>query len=187
MNNQGITAGDDPGNHISENGAGDDPAPANGNGAKTSPQMDFVSGLILFLVSAYALYESVYMPHFAEGFEGYLSSPGLTPGLLSVGLLIMSTVLMWRGRRFTLGFNIARPNMESWRMMLALFIVIGYVILLKAVGYVIATFLMMATFQTVFSRRRSPKYILIWCIGLSAVLTAVLYYIFAEIFLIPMP
>lgn len=162
-------------------------APGNGANGRKSPEMDFIAGLVLFLVAGYALYESVYMPHFAKGFEGYLSSPGLTPGLLSVGLLIMSAVLMWRGRTFKLSFNISRPHIETWRMLLALFIVVGYVILLKALGYVIATFLMMATFQTVFSRRRSPKYILIWCIGLSAVLTAALYYVFAHIFLIPMP
>jgi hypothetical protein len=36
-------------------------------------------------------------------------------------------------------------------------------------------------------RKRNLRFVLIWGLGLSAVLTAILWYVFSEIFLIPLP
>jgi hypothetical protein len=55
------------------------------------------------------------------------------------------------------------------------------------IGYAAATFLLLLAFQTVFVRKRDLRLLLIWGGGLSAVLTAALWYVFSEIFLIPLP
>ncbi|GAB5377161.1 MAG: hypothetical protein AcusKO_36230 [Acuticoccus sp.] len=55
------------------------------------------------------------------------------------------------------------------------------------IGYPIATFLILFIFQTVFAARHDLKFIVIWGFGLSAVLTVILYYLFAEFFFIPLP
>ena len=44
-----------------------------------------------------------------------------------------------------------------------------------------------AIFQIAFAQQRTLKSILIWGFGLSAVLTVVLYYLFGEVFFIPLP
>lgn len=36
-------------------------------------------------------------------------------------------------------------------------------------------------------RRREPVFIAVWGVGLSAVITAALYWLFGEFFLIPLP
>ena len=46
---------------------------------------------------------------------------------------------------------------------------------------------MLLVFQTVFSYRRDWRFILVWAVGLSVVLTAVLYWLFAKVFQIPLP
>jgi hypothetical protein len=55
------------------------------------------------------------------------------------------------------------------------------------IGYPVATFLLLFAFQTIFVARRDLKFLLIWAGGLSLVLTAALYYVFGQIFLIPLP
>jgi hypothetical protein len=46
---------------------------------------------------------------------------------------------------------------------------------------------MLLCFQSAFARSWSLRYLLVWCLGLSGLLTAVLWYVFARIFLIPIP
>jgi hypothetical protein len=62
-----------------------------------------------------------------------------------------------------------------------------YVLVMPWIGYALATFLMLFAFQTIFVGRRDLKFLLIWGGGLSLVLTAALYYVFGQIFLIPLP
>jgi len=47
--------------------------------------------------------------------------------------------------------------------------------------------LMLAAFQYIFGKKRDLKYVLVFCIGLSAVVTMVLYYVFGVVFMIPLP
>ena len=148
---------------------------------------DFAAGLVLGLIALYTLIDSIRMPYYESGERGPLSSPGLTPGLLSLGLLLLSLVLMFRARGFAWRLAVTRPTPEAWRVLAVLAILVVYVALLKPLGYVIATFVMLAVFQFIFARRRTLAYVLIFCLGLSAVVTAALYYAFAVFFLIPLP
>ena len=159
------------------------------SGKYRTPVNDFVVGLVIFLIALYALIESIKMPYYEQGERGPLSSPGLTPGLLSLGLMVMALVLMFRGRanKFNFRLKLVRPAFETWRVLIVLLILVTYVALLRPLGYTIATFLMMAIFQFVFARRRTLSYVLLYCLGLSAVVTSALYFVFAVFFLIPIP
>jgi hypothetical protein len=146
---------------------------------------DFLVGLIIFAISLYTLIESVRMPFYGDA--GALSSPGLTPGLVSLFLLVLSAALMLRSRHFrtTLGgFSI---DVETKRVLTVFLIIFVYIAAMPWIGYVPATFLMLLAFQTIFAKQRTLAFLLIWGIGLSAVLTAALYYLFGQIFLIPLP
>jgi len=146
---------------------------------------DFVAGLVIFVISLYALIVSIRMPYFGDA--GALSSPGLTPGLIALFMLLLSAVLMLRSRRFRLPFTLAAPSVEARRVLTVFGLVFLYVLLMPWIGYAVATFLMLFAFQTIFVARRDLKFLLIWAGGLSLALTAALTYVFGNIFLIPLP
>lgn len=146
---------------------------------------DFLVGLIIFAISLYTLIESVLMPYYGD--SGALSSPGLTPGLVSLFLLALSAALMLRSRNFRFVFHGIGTTPEARRVLTVFAIIFVYIAVMPWTGYVMATFLMLLAFQLIFAKLRTISFILIWGIGLSAALTAALYYLFGEIFLIPLP
>jgi hypothetical protein len=146
---------------------------------------DFLAGLVIFLISLYVLIESYRMPFYGD--SGALGSPGLTPGLIALFMMVLSAALMWRSRVFRVPFMLALPDESARRVLMVLGLVVAYVALMPRIGYAPATFLLLLAFQMVFARKRDLRILLIWGIGLSAVLTAVLWYVFSDIFLIPLP
>ena len=164
--------------------SGQDPSPLEGPGPHDSAG-DFFAGVVVFLIGAYAVFEAVRMPYFGD--SGLWGAPGLTPGLLGVLLVGLSLLLIVRARRFrfsSIKFSFDQPMQ---RAALTFGIIVAYVVALPLIGYVAATFVMMLVFQTVFSHRRDWRFILVWAVGLSVVLTAVLYWLFAKVFQIPLP
>jgi hypothetical protein len=146
---------------------------------------DFVAGLAIFVVSLYTLITSLRMPYYGDA--GALSSPGLTPGLISLFMLALSAALMLRSRPFRLPLTLALPSLEARRVLSVFGLVFLYVLLMPWIGYAVATFLMLFAFQTIFTARRNLRFLLIWAGGLSLILTAALYYEFGQIFMIPLP
>ena len=146
---------------------------------------DFVAGLVIFLIALYTGYESIRMPFYGD--SGVWGSPGLTPGLISGVLLLLSGLLMFRARRFArhhVGISISPVMMRGFGTFA---LIIAYVAAIPYAGYVPATFVMLFVFQLVYAKSRNLSFLIIWALGLSVVLTGVLYYVFAELFLIPMP
>ena len=162
-----------------------DPETASADAPLRKAGADFVAGLVIFVVSLYTLIVSIRMPYFGDA--GALSSPGLTPGLISLFMLVLSAVLMLRSRPFRLPFVLAAPSIEARRVLTVFGLVFLYVLLMPWIGYAITTFLMLFAFQTIFTARRDLKFLLVWAGGLSLALTAALTYIFGQIFLIPLP
>ncbi|MEM7023556.1 MAG: tripartite tricarboxylate transporter TctB family protein [Pseudomonadota bacterium] len=146
---------------------------------------DFLAGLVIFLISLYVLFDAYRMPFYGD--SGALGSPGLTPGLIASCMLVLSGVLMWRSRVFRLPNLLSAPDQRARRVLTVLGLVLAYVVLMPVIGYAPATFLLLAAFQIIFVRKRDLRFIILWGVGLSAVLTAILWYVFAEIFLIPLP
>ena len=162
-----------------------EPETAAPDGALRKAGADFVAGLVIFVISLYVLIVSIRMPHYGDA--GALSSPGLTPGLIALFMLALSAALMLRSRRFRLPFTFAAPSIETRRVLTVFGLVFLYVLLMPVIGYAVATFLMLFAFQTIFVARRDLKFLLLWGGGLSLFLTAALYYVFGQIFLIPLP
>jgi len=163
---------------------------SDGDPAATQPDKeknarDFAAGLTIFAIATYALIESIRMPYYGD--SGILGSPGLTPGLISAVLLLLSAMLMYRSRSLSLSGLAFSINVEGWRGLLTFGLIIVYVAVLPWVGYAPATFVMLFVFQVIFAQQRDWRYLIIWAMGLSAALTVALYYLFAEIFLIPLP
>ena len=162
-----------------------DPETAAPDAALRKAGADFIVGLVIFAVSLYVLITSIRMPYYGDA--GALSSPGLTPGLIALFMLALSAALMLRSRRFRLPFTLTAPSIETRRVLSVFGLVFLYVLLMPVIGYAIATFLLLFAFQTIFTARRDLRFLLLWGGGLSLVLTAALYYVFGQIFLIPLP
>jgi hypothetical protein len=146
---------------------------------------DFFAGVVLALISLYVLVTSVRMPHYSG--SGWLGSPGLTPGLIALALLVLSIALMVRARDFRLSFAGFSPRIESLRAAACFVMIFVYIAITPWIGYVPATFLLLFAFQTAFARKLSVRYVLLWSIGLSALLTLILWYVFGQIFFVPLP
>ena len=148
---------------------------------------DFLSGLFVFAVALYALIESYNMPSFGEPDEMNYNTPGLTPMVVSGVLVVLSAALMIRSRKLPFRFEFGGLQIETIRVWITLAIITVFIIMMPFIGYAPATFLMLVAFQLAFARKRDWRFILIWVLGLSAVLTGVLYYVFHDIFMIPLP
>ena len=146
---------------------------------------DFFAGVFLALLSLYVLVTSVRMPHYSG--SGWLGSPGLTPGLIALALLVLSIALMVRARDFRLSFAGFSPRIESLRAAACFVMIFVYIAITPWIGYVPATFLLLFAFQTAFARKLSVRYVIVWSIGLSALLTLILWYVFGQIFFVPLP
>jgi len=146
---------------------------------------DFFAGVFLALLSLYVLVSSIRMPHYSG--SGWLGSPGLTPGLLALALLLLSLALMVRARHFRLSFGGFSPRIESLRAAACFAMIFVYIAVTPWIGYVPATFLLLFAFQTAFARKLSVRYVLVWSLGLSALLTLILWYVFGQIFFVPLP
>jgi hypothetical protein len=146
---------------------------------------DFLAGAFLALLSLYVLVTSYRMPHYSG--SGWLGSPGLTPGLIALVLLVLAIALMVRARDFRLSIGPLSPRIESLRAASCFAMIFGYVLVTPWIGYVPATFALLFAFQTAFARKLSWRYVIVWSIGLSALLTFVLWYVFGEIFFVPLP
>lgn len=146
---------------------------------------DFMAGLVIFLISLGTLISAVRMPYYGD--SGGLASPGLTPGLISLMLMVLCAMLMLRSHRHAFSFGRFEMTVDSWRVLATFTIIFVYVAIMPLIHYVPATFLMLLTFQVFFAGKRTLVGILVWGVGLSAVLTAVLWYVFAELFFVPLP
>jgi hypothetical protein len=162
-----------------------DQSNAHSDSALRKAGADFLAGLVIFAISLYVMITSYRMPFYGD--SGALGSPGLTPGLIALVMLALSGALMWRSRVFRVPQLLKVPDEQGRRVLMVLGLVVAYVVLMPLIGYAAATFLLLLAFQTVFVKKRDLRFLLIWGGGLSAVLTAALWYVFSEIFLIPLP
>lgn len=146
---------------------------------------DLLTGLVLAGIGLWVLVASIRMPHYSG--SGWVGSPGLTPGLVGAVLILLALALASRGVRHGVAFGGWRPGIQGARAAGVVAIVTCYVAVIPWIGYVPATFLMLVVFQSAFARAWSLRFLLLWVLGLSAALTAALWWLFATVFLIPMP
>lgn len=170
---------------MSESDTGTEPVKTGRYESPEKAAPDFITGLIIFAISIYVMIEAYHMPHFAG--SGWLGSPGLTPSLIAIALLVLATALMVRSRNFRLRLGPITPEVETVRVATCFGMIFVYIAITPWVGYVPATFALLFAFQTAFARKLSVRYVLVWSIGLSALLTGVLWYVFGQIFFVPLP
>ncbi|MCW2306306.1 tripartite tricarboxylate transporter TctB family protein [Rhodobium gokarnense] len=149
---------------------------------------DKLAGIILLVISGAALINSLAMERIGEGIDRVLGAPGLTPGFLSAVLVLLSIALIVRSWSAPLPRLPRRLGETQKRMITAFAIIFLYIGSLYWVPYFVSTFVMLAVFQIVFaSRPRTLRHVLGWGLVYSAAVAGALYYVFGEVFYIPLP
>ena len=155
---------------------------------------DFIVALVIFLVSLGALIKSFSMPRYEEGLKSTLSCPGLTPAVISIGLLIISTVLLvqnYPSIKSIKGLLVKKEHhktssIEKARVLIIFAVIVAYAILLPLLRYVKATFLILFIFQFIFIKKYNLKSILT-ILSVSLLITYLLNWLFVNFFKIPLP
>lgn len=151
-------------------------------------QRDKLAGVVVLILSVATFISSLLMERMGTGIDRFLGAPGLTPGFLSLVLIILSLMLVVRTWGVALPWPTRGPSVDQWRMLGVLALIFIYILSLYWLPYVVSTFVMLLVFQFCYSSRpRNMRYVLLWCLVYSAVIAGALYYVFGEIFYIPLP
>ncbi len=162
---------------------------------------DFITGIILILVSLYVLVESWRMPRMEHLGAHPLSVPGVVPAFLAVVLIAAGGVLAVRsvlagGHRLGLSMDkmrgvLARPG--NRRLLITLVLTVGYAgALVGRIPYELATGLFIFAFIVIFEWERglaAARWVraLVFAAVLAAVTTALVSWAFERLFLVTLP
>ena len=138
-----------------------------------------------FLIGLFLLGMSVFIYIHTRGFP---REPRLFPMILLIALFIMSGWLVFQ--------SMALPSLEAGRKVLASWPVLGlmvvtvftvlYVILVKAVGFYLSTFLFMIGMPFYLRRGRNLRFYAV-CVAVAVGFTGVMYLVFHEFLKVPTP
>ena len=140
---------------------------------------DTVAGLFFLLVGVVIIYLSASLPaarmtRFGSGFFPTITGYGL---LISSIIMIVSSIRNAVDERKPFIDKTAVPRL----LLLAMAIVI-YSLLLRPIGYIIATILFLMAVLYIFGYR---KYL--WLVVISVVMPLIIYYLFVELLGVPLP
>jgi hypothetical protein len=161
---------------------------------------DLVTGLVLLALGLAVVVESLRMPRFEHLNINPYTVPGLVPGGLGAVILVLGAALFLRAARaggWRLGSG-AGPM--SWlgdpgvrRLLLAAGLCVGYAALLVGrLPFWLATFLFVTGFVVLFewplaTSRSVRMRRLAFALGFGALISAVVTFVFQEIFLVRLP
>jgi hypothetical protein len=147
---------------------------------------DLLGGLFFGALGAFVTVSALGMPR--RGELGFFTSPGFTPLILGVAMLVLSTVLVAKTLRGgVLGeagswAREIRTSAESRRVVVLTLLLTGYVALIGYLDFALVTFLFItATFFYV--RAGKPWQILLYAV----VATGVVAYFIPYVFTMPLP
>jgi putative tricarboxylic transport membrane protein len=162
---------------------------------------DFVTGLVLILVSLYVIVESWRMPNMEHLGAHPLSVPGIVPAFLAVILIISGGVLVVRsvlagGHRLGLSADkmravLAKPG--NRRLLMTLALTVGYAgVLVGRIPYQLATGLFIFGFIVLFEWEwglTPARYARLFGVAaiLAAVTTGLVSWSFERLFLVTLP
>lgn len=162
---------------------------------------DFLTGVVLVLVSLYVLFESWRMPRMEHLGVHPLSVPGVVPAFLAAVLIVAGAVLVIRsvragGHRLGLSSEklrevLAKPG--NRRLAITLVLTIGYAgFLVGRIPYELATGLFIFAFIVVFEWERgraTARYVrlVVAAAILAVVTTAIVSVAFERLFLVTLP
>ena len=155
---------------------------------------DLIAGVAILIVASLFLIGALLMPK--DNIYGLYAYPGITPLALSLGLVVMALVLIFRTVNKTVlekkVTDFSPPSqseeknfltsVELKRLVVVILFCLGYLLLLGKIHFVVLTSIFLALLSFIFYR----KQVLI-IIATSVGTSILIYYVFNRIFLLPIP
>ncbi|MEN3009089.1 tripartite tricarboxylate transporter TctB family protein [Pseudothermotoga sp.] len=144
---------------------------------------DKISAVLFISLGIFFLVGALRMPRMTE--YGKYGAPGIVPAFFSIMVILLCTIMLLRKKKATFTDSRISPEIrkvESQRLLLATAIFLIYVLLLGKINFIVLTSTFLSAISIVFFRK---KFILL---VLSSVgVTVGIYYLFARVFLLPLP
>ncbi|MCG8485414.1 MAG: tripartite tricarboxylate transporter TctB family protein [Clostridia bacterium] len=162
---------------------------------KNLAKNNIVYGLLLLLLSIFAIVESMRMPTYSH-LEGVYAAPGLVPLLLGITLLLMAIAILvpalraggWQQLKSSISKRNNKETSDSTKRMRLTVLYIGtYVfLLLGKLPYTISTSVFIFVYIYSFHKGERNKRI-IKALIISVISTAIIFILFTRIFMIRLP
>ena len=160
---------------------------------------DFVTALALIALAVGALVESLHMPRYEDLSVNPYTVPGIVPGLLSAGLLVLATILLVRSIARG-GWRLSTGGARAWlvcapanRLYLSLVLTLGYAAgLVGRLPFWLATGLFVFFFIVLFEWQGglpAPSRVIALgvALGEAVLVTVAVTLVFQEVFLVRLP
>lgn len=145
---------------------------------------DKISAVVFMLLGIFFFIEALKMPRVTE--YGKYGAPGIVPAFFSIMVILLCAVMLLRRREKVAStdskLSLEIRKIENIRLLLATVMFLTYVFLLGKINFVILTAVFLSVCSIVFFRK---KFVLL--IISSVGVTIGIYYLFAHVFLLPLP
>lgn len=160
---------------------------------------DFVSGIVVTVLGAGGLIESLRMPRFETRGADPFTVPGLTPGLLSAVLCALGVVLLLRGLSGRVLAEGAQPSIGQWtrasatRTIFTVLMVLLYgTLLFGHMPFILATAIFVFAFTLGAELIAAERRLAIWqlvigSLALAWVAAFAIDFVFTDLFLVRLP
>ncbi len=145
---------------------------------------DRISASVFMSLGIFFLIEALKMPRMTE--YGKYGAPGIVPAFFSIMVILLCMIMLLRRKKKEVSTD-SKPSLEirkveNTRLLLATVMFLAYVFLLGKINFVVLTSIFLSICSIVFFRK---KFVLL--ILSSIGVTIGIYYLFAHVFLLPLP
>lgn len=144
---------------------------------------DKISAAVFMPLGIFFLIEALKMPRVTE--YGKYGAPGIVPAFFSIMVILLCTIMLLRKKKSVpveSKLPVETRKVENRRLLLATAMFLTYVFLLGKINFAILTAVFLSACSIVFFRK---KFVLL--IISSIGVTIGIYYLFAHVFLLPLP
>lgn len=143
---------------------------------------DRISAAVFTSLGIFFLIEALKMPRTTE--YGKYGAPGIVPAFFSIMVILLCAIMFLRKKKSVSVEKLPAETrkVENRRLLLATVMFLTYVFLLGKINFVILTAIFLSVCSIVFFRKK-PVLLVVSSIGV----TVGIYYLFAHVFLLPLP
>lgn len=157
--------------------------PRGGHLSEDQNMKDRISAFVFILLGVFFLVGALKMPRTTE--YGRYGAPGIVPAFFSIMVILLCTIMLLRREKVSLTdskLSSETRKAENRRLLLATAMFLAYVFLLGKVNFVVLTSIFLSVSSSIFFKKRFVPLVL------SAIgVTVGIYYLFARVFLLPLP
>ncbi|HCO98036.1 MAG: Uncharacterized protein XD58_0024 [Thermotoga sp. 50_1627] len=144
---------------------------------------DRISALVFMALGIFFLIGALRMPRATE--YGKYGAPGIVPAFFSMMVILLCLIMFVRKQRASTNSSDVPQEIkraENRRLLLASAMFLLYVFLLGKINFIVLTSVFLSATSIVFLKKRP-----ILIVTISTAITVGIYYLFSQVFLLPLP